>query len=116
MLLTYSCCLKRLHLHLQQLSSKQRALTSPLCAQASSSTIAATVDSLSEQLDLGRMFRSAPQGASYSLRGIICYFSHHYQVCICGLLASWLADWLTCLLAYGLACLLACWLAGWLAG
>ena len=48
--------------------------------QASTSTIAATVDAMSERLDLGKVFRNAPTGASYTLRGIICYFSHHYQV------------------------------------
>ena len=48
--------------------------------QASTSTIAATVDAMSERLDLGKVFRNAPTGAVYSLRGIICYFSHHYQV------------------------------------
>ena len=51
--------------------------------QASTSTIAATVDALSERLDLGKVFRNAPTGASYTLRGIICYFSHHYQVSLC---------------------------------
>ena len=55
-------------------------ITSHGAVQASSSTIAATVDALSERLDLGKVFRKAPTAAAYTLRGIICYFSHHYQV------------------------------------
>ena len=65
--------------------------------QASTSTIAATVDAMSERLDLGKVFRNAPTGAVYTLRGIICYFSHHYQVP--GFLSAASAAWEACIMA-----------------
>lgn len=40
------------------------------------------VDSLSVSLDVAGVFKGVPQGPSYILRTIVCYFGHHYQVSI----------------------------------
>lgn len=43
--------------------------------------ITATVDALSDRVDLSSVFKgvSPNSNARYTLRSIICYFGHHYQ-------------------------------------
>jgi hypothetical protein len=53
-----------------------------LLLQASREAITSVVKSLAVSLDVGGVFQGVPPGPSYALRTIVCYFGHHYQVCI----------------------------------
>ena len=39
------------------------------------------VSALALTVDLASVFQGISRGAIYSLRTIVCYFGHHYQVC-----------------------------------
>ena len=58
------------------------------CVQASREAIHAVVSALALTVDLASVFQGVSKGAIYSLRTIVCYFGHHYQVC-CRLMAQW---------------------------
>ena len=59
-------------------------------AQASREAIHAVVSALALTVDLASVFQGVSKGAIYSLRTIVCYFGHHYQVC-CRLNFPWLS-------------------------
>lgn len=56
--------------------------------QASREAIHAVVSALALTVDLASVFQGVSKGAIYSLRTIVCYFGHHYQVC-CRLMVQW---------------------------
>lgn len=59
--------------------------------QAPTEAINATIEALAPEVDPARVFKSAPPGAPYRLRAVVCYFGHHYKAYA---LSEELEEWL----------------------